>query len=233
MKALLRCIALVPLAFVSGVACATEPELDDDYATYEVSSDPIPLTPIPGADITAWTEAIEGLGIGEWSSSGDLIMDAYEPARAEPAEDPRVDEDRFSWTLQGTASSETADLIFTAKAVTDPDGGVLSMYCEVASDVYAADAPGGPVLFPFNEIRDLLQGCMSGSGGSSIGSGALSTWIDEQMNAAEAAYVTAEGGRFQSSNMVDAANSLVWFDSTDRQTSVSIFVDPRADAGDS
>lgn len=53
MKALRRWVALAPLMLVPVAGCATEPELNDDYATYEVSAEPIPLIPIPGADITA------------------------------------------------------------------------------------------------------------------------------------------------------------------------------------
>ncbi|MEV3938221.1 hypothetical protein AB0K52_19860 [Glycomyces sp. NPDC049804] len=83
------------LALLAG--CATEPKLHDDFATYEVTADPIPLTPIPGADIGVWVGAIDGLDHDGWASSGLRTTDVYIPAEAEPIEDPRIEDDRFSW----------------------------------------------------------------------------------------------------------------------------------------
>lgn len=233
MKALLRCIAVVPLAFVSGVACATEPKLNDDYATYEVSSDPIPLTPIPGADIAVWTEAIEGIGIGEWANSGGPLTDAYFPADAEPLEDPRVAAERFSWEVERVLPLENVEFTFSARAVADASENVLSIYCEAAYD--SDDYSGSKWEPPFDEVLRVLQGCISGSGNDAIGSDELSAWLDEQMDSTEAEYAaTEQGRRFMGfADFVDAENVLVWFTSNDRQTSVSLSVDPRAESGSS
>jgi hypothetical protein len=220
------------LVFPSATACATEPELNDDYAIYEVDSDPIPLTPVPGADITAWTGAIDGLDVGEWSSSADLVTNPHRVTEAAPMEDPRVDDERFSWVLEGSPSAETADLIFIAGAVTDANNGLLNISCTVDYEVYAGDAPGGPVLFPFVEIRELMRGCVSGSGNNAIAADELSAWLNEQMDVAEEAYETEEGhAYFHVSNMIDADDVLVWFSSGSTTTFVSLYVDPRASAG--
>lgn len=234
MKSMLRCVALVPLVFVSIAGCATEPKLNDDFATYEVPSDPVPLTPIPGADIAGWTEAIEGLDAGVWSSSGGIISSAYEPDRAEPMEDPRVEGDRLSWAMETTLPHGSAHFTFTARAVTDAEEGVLSITCVADYDVYAEDLDDAQTSLPFDEVRRVMQGCISGSGNDAIGSGDLAAWIVEQMDAAQTAYDADERhDRFQVSDMIDATNVLVWFGSNESGTSVSLFVDPRADAGSS
>lgn len=226
-------VVLVPLVFVSVAGCATEPELNDDYATYEVSAEPVPLTPIPGADITAWTEAIETLGLGEWSSSGGLITDAYEPARSEPQEDPRIEADRYSWGMEGTLPhGSSASFTFIARAVTDAEDGVLSIACDADYDVHAEDLEYGETSIPLDEVRRAMLGCMSGSGNEAISSDELTAWMAEQLDAAQAAYDADEGrNRFQVSNMIDAENVLVWFGSNEGGTSVSLSVDPRAATG--
>ncbi|MFC3493010.1 hypothetical protein [Glycomyces rhizosphaerae] len=222
------------MAFVSIAGCATEPELNDDYATYAVLSDPIPLTPIPGADIAAWAEAIDGLDFGEWLSSGDLVTDQYVPARAEPVEDPRVGGDRLSWVMEGEPPHVDTDFTFNARAVTDVDEGVLSIYCAADYDIhteYLDEALTSPV---FDEVRRNLQSCMTGSGNDAIGPDVLSAWLNEQMDAAEATYAADKSQyRYEASTMLDVANVLVWFDSSERETSVSLSVDPRAEPGPS
>ncbi|MDA1362677.1 hypothetical protein O1R50_23850 [Glycomyces luteolus] len=216
-------------ALVAG--CATGPELHDDFATYEVSSEPIPLTPIPGADITTWTEAIEGLEVGEWLNSGGPITDAYFPARAEPQEDPRVEADRLSWELEGVFPLEDVELTFSAHAMTDTSENMLSIYCEAAYGNYEYSASEWDI--PFDEVRRVLQGCIAGSGNNAIGSEELSAWLDEQMDFAEAEYAaTPQGRRFMGfADFVDAGNVLVWFSSSDRETTVSLSVDLRTEAG--
>lgn len=228
---LVPCIAVTPLTIVFSAACATEPELNDDFATYEVSSAPIPLTPIPGADITEWAEAIDPLDLGEWTSSGSLITDAYEPARSEPVEDPRIEADRLSWATDGLLPHGDTTFAFNARAVTDTDQGVLSISCDADYDVYAEDLGGGLTSLPFEEVRRALRACVSGSGNDAIDSAELTTWLDEQMDAAQAAYEADEGrDRFQVSDFIDAANVLIWFGSNEHGAFVSLHVDPRAEA---
>lgn len=231
MKSLLRCVALAPLVVLSVLACATEPEPNEDYATYEVSSEPIPLPPIPGADIAAWAEEIEELDVGDWSSSGALITDAYLPARAEPQEDPRVEADRLSWEMESVLPLEDVELTFSAHAVTDDSENVLSIYCEAAYDNYEYSTSEWEI--PFDEVRRVLQGCIAGSDNDAIGTDELSAWLAEQMDSAEAEYAaTQQGRRFMGvADFVDAENVLIWFSSSDRETTISLSVDPRTEAG--
>lgn len=205
----------------------TEPTLHDDVATYP-AAEPIPLRPIPGADVDTWVEAIETLDLGYWASTGEPRPDPYTPAAYEPAEDSRIEADRRLWALEALVPHEAGDFTVTARTVTDTDEGVLSMYCEAQYDIYSKGLPDAATSLAFDGVGQVLQACARGFDNDAVGSKALADWVGEQMAAAEAAYEADERhNRFSVEERFDVDGLLVWCTSDEHRSAVSIVVDPR------
>ncbi|MEV3938222.1 hypothetical protein AB0K52_19865 [Glycomyces sp. NPDC049804] len=67
-----------------------------------------------------------------------------------------------------------AEFVFYARAVTDEDQGVLSIYCGARYDYYNS-VYGDPMLpYPFDDTQRVLQACVSGAGNDAIGPDELS-----------------------------------------------------------
>lgn len=213
-------------------ACSTdhEPTLHrNDLVTY-AASDPVPLAPVRGADITAWVHAVDGLGLGEWDSDGGPRPLEYVRAVNEPIEDSRIDADRRWWSLEETVPHEAGEYTATIRALTDADGGVLVLYCEAHYDLYAADLPNAETSLAWEDIGALLQTCAGASGGAAISGEALRTWTAEQMATAQQAYDLDERhNRFSVHDALEGDGGVTaWFDSDEHYSTVSISVDPRA-----
>lgn len=218
-------LAAIMLTAIPG--CDSEPTLHDDFATYQ-PSDPVPFSPIPGADVESWVAAIDELEIGEWSSSGGLMPDDYEPRGLEPIEDSRIEDERLSWALEATVPNDTVDFTFTARAVTDADGGVLTMYCAAVYDASASDHDGDATSALLEGVRKVLEGCVSRFSCDAIGSAELVDWFNTQMTAADAAYADPENSGFLVEEGLNPEDVQVWFNSSQRSTAVSINLDPRS-----
>ncbi|WP_155830367.1 hypothetical protein [Glycomyces tenuis] len=236
-KAPLRSVVLMLAAIGGSVAlqgCDSEPTLHDDFSTYPIS-DPVPMRPIPGADIDTWVDAVASLDLGSWSLYGGPRPDDYEPAASEPMEDARVKNDHRYWSLEETVLHDEGDFEFTARAITDEDGNALTMYCETDYDIYSEDLPNAATSLAFEGIRPILEACASGFGNDAVTSEELVGWVREQLSAAEAAYEADEGrNRFAIGELFDTPEGvLVWFNSNEDRSAVSIFLDPRADGPES
>jgi hypothetical protein len=221
-------ILLAAMMLTALYGCDDEPTLHEDFATYE-PSDPVPFSPIPGADVENWVSAIERLGLGDWSTAGEPVPADYHRAEFEPREDSRIDEDRLAWVLEASVPNETVDFTFTAQAVTDPDGRVLTMTCEAAYEVPPGDQFGDAASILLEGVREVLEPCVSGFACDVLNSSDLGDRINVMMTTAETEYYADHGdGGFLVENMIDRDGVLLWCSSDQERTTVSIYLNPRS-----
>jgi hypothetical protein len=221
-------ILLAAIMLAAVPACDSEPTLHDDFATYQ-PSDPVPFSPIPGADIESWVSAIEGLELGDWSTAGELVPADYQRGEFEPREDSRIEDDRLAWVLEASVPNETVDFSFTAHAVTDPDGGVLTMTCEAAYEAPPSDHFGDATSILLEGVREVLKPCVSGFASDVLSSSELGDRIDLMMATAETEHYADHGdGGFLVEDQIDRDGVLLWFSSDQERTTLSIYLNPRS-----
>jgi hypothetical protein len=219
-------ILLAAIMLAALPACDDEPTLHDDFATYQ-PSDPVPLTPIPGADVENWVSAVEGLKLGDWSTAGEPVPADYHRGEFEPREDSRIDEDRLAWVLEASVPNETVDFTLAAHAITDPDGGVLTISCEAAYEAPLSDDLGDATSVLLEGVREVMEGCVSGFSCDAFSSGELEEWINATMASSER-YANYGDRGFLVEDGIDRDGVLFWFSSSQERTAVSIYLNPRS-----